>query len=125
MGIYGIQQYHYYQNNYRMNEIPPVDAVSPVQEVKEQDNIRILIPEAEESGVESSQRKVVDPNEISIGINKNNDYSFIGRDKDIQNLDMKKAISEMRQDTILKDYTYFVGNSRSIYQSDDGVVLLK
>ena len=57
--------------------------------------------------------------------NKNNDFSYIGRDKDIQALDIQKAISDMKQDSILQEYQYFVGSARNIYQSEDGMVIPK
>lgn len=39
------------------------------------------------------------------------DFEFIGRDSDITKLDVGKAISDMKKDSILQDYQYFVGTA--------------
>ena len=122
MGIYGLGQYGYFQSNYHVSEIPRVDAVPPVQPVAEQNNLSELTSQPE---MGKDLRGPVNPNEISIGINKNDDFSYIGRDKDVENLDIRKAISDMKQDSILQEYTYFVGDSKNIFQSEDGKVFMK
>ena len=46
----------------------------------------------------------------------------------LDNLDMQKAISDMRKDQVLQGYQYFVGSSRNLFTgqtSEDGVVILK
>lgn len=55
--------------------------------------------------------KNVDIHDISLRFNANDDYSYIGRDVDIQNLDMQKAVSDMQKDGILKQYQFFVGTA--------------
>lgn len=128
MGIQGIGQFGSFQSNYRIQEIPRVNpedkAVNTVEE--KQDISQNLTPGTIDEEPQRERRSVfTDPNEISIGINKNNDFSYIGRDKDIQALDIQKAISDMKQDSILQEYQYFVGSARNIYQSEDGMVIPK
>ena len=57
--------------------------------------------------------------------NKGEDYSYIGSDSDIATLDMRKAISEARQDTLFNQYNYFVGGGNKIFSSEDGTVIAK
>lgn len=123
MGIYGINPYVNFQSDYRINDIAkvkPQDEVIKVQEeqVNASENLASL-------QIEPIAQKSVNPNEISIKINKNDDFSYIGKDKDIKSLDMKKAISDMRQDSILQEYQYFVGNAKNVFQSADGSVIAK
>ena len=73
--------------------------------------------------IEDRRPRSVDPNEVSLSFNKNNDYGYIGKDKDLSLLDMEQAISMMRQDSILQDYQYFVGSSKDIFNSEDGRVI--
>lgn len=129
MGLNISEHYGYFQSDYRVNEIPKVnriDGVQPVQEAADEEHQNSLALQFEEEEL-SAARKNVNPNELSIGINRGKDYSYIGRDSDLRNLDMQKAISDMKQDTVLQDYNYFVGSARNgnIYQSEDGVVRLK
>ena len=48
--------------------------------------------------------------DISITFHKQDDFGYIGRDRDIHSLDVEKAISDMRKDQILQQYQYFVGS---------------
>ena len=56
------------------------------------------------------------------------DYGYIGRDSDLAQLDMQKAISDMQKDSILQQYQYFVGSSQNIVTDkifDEGIVVPK
>ena len=46
------------------------------------------------------------------------DQAFIGRDSSLESLDIQKAISDMRKDSILQEYQSFVGNAGQ----EDGTV---
>ena len=46
------------------------------------------------------------------------DQAFIGRDRSLESLDIQKAISDMRKDSILQEYQSFVGNAGQ----EDGTV---
>lgn len=125
MGIYdvGYGGFGAFQSDYRINNIPKAAEVKPLETVTEVN----VSSEPKQLQVEevTNRQKSVDPNEVSLSFNKNDDYSYIGKDKDIENLDMEKAISEMRQDSILQEYQYFVGNTNTVYASADGVVIAK
>lgn len=125
MGIHGVYPYSYFQNSYHTGEVPKVDSIEPVKEIAERNNVQELTQKSEEHDTKKQDWHPVRLNEISLNFQKNNDYSYIGRDSNLENLDIQKVISDMKQDTILQDYTYFVGNAKNIYQSEDGTVIKK
>jgi len=120
----GINDSFWSLSSYRVNEIPrisvPTETVSPVQEDEKPVNAASMSIEA----VDDRPRHA-NLDEVSVSFNKGDDYSYIGKDKDTELLDMQKAVSDMRQDTILQDYRYFVGQGTSVFQSEDGVVMIK
>lgn len=124
MGINNISfgNYNYFQSDYRINNIPkaePQEIIKPVESVNETPKQKLDIQEI------NNAPRVTDPNSVSLTFNKGDDFSYIGKDSDISNLDMQKAISEMKQDSILQEYNYFVGNSANVFSSEDGTVLAK
>ncbi len=124
MGIYdvGYGGFGAFQSNIRINDIPKVNEVKPAEEVK---------PVAEEPKQSYEIQEVdtrprsMDPNEAALEFNKGNDYSYIGKTKDIESLDVAKAISAMQQDSVLQEYNYFVGSNGKVFSSEDGTVLAK
>ncbi len=111
-----------YMQDYRINDIPRVDAPKP-EPAQVKENADAAKPSVTIEPIEDRRPKSVDPNEVSLSFNKNNDYGYIGKDKDLSLLDMEQAISMMRQDSILQDYQYFVGSSKDIFNSEDGRVI--
>lgn len=133
MGINGISEYGNMSFSYKIPEIPAVDyeKVNSAQdavkapkavEVKPQD-IALSIEE-KNSHVSKPSSKVQD---LSLSFNLQEDYGYLGKDSNIENLDVQKAISDMRKDQVLQQYQYFVGDSRKLLQkaSEDGLVFLK
>ncbi len=127
LSIQGIGQYNNFQSNYRINDIPRVniDEIKNTETAVSKDTKNLTPDSIIESNVSREQQKDVNPNEISIIFNKNDDFSYIGRDKELESLDIERAISDMRQDSILQEYQYFVGSASNIYHSEDGTVLAK
>ncbi|MCQ2499328.1 MAG: hypothetical protein MJ133_10140 [Lachnospiraceae bacterium] len=129
----GIQFYNGLSNmNYRMMDIPRVkpEDITPVEQPKEQAPQIQEAPKADNSyssDIISENRKpgVADLENISLTFNKEEDFSFIGKDASVKSLDMEKAISDMKKDGILEEYQYFVGNSRNLYSDEDGIVIPK
>ena len=130
----GIQFYNGLQNfnAYPKMDIPRVD----FNEVKKQDELRTEttanIVEAPEpkTPVVDNRSKMANLDDISLSFNSNDDYSYIGSNADIGMLDMEKLISDMKKDSILEDYQYFVGSSQNTAQAaqsagEDGMVFLK
>lgn len=133
MGINGISEYGNMSFSYKIPEIPAVDyeKVNSAQdavkapkavEVKPQD-IALSIEE-KNSNISKPSAKVQD---LSLSFNLQEDYGYLGKDSNIEDLDVQKAISDMRKDQVLQQYQYFVGDSRKLLQkaSEDGLVFLK
>lgn len=129
MAISGIGGYGGF-DNFKIKNIPQVDA----QELKRQSEealktqpIEVNVPK-ETTPVEDNRSKAANLDNISLSFNQGEDYSYIGSESDINNLDMQKAISDMRKDKILEDYQYFVGSSQEFmtkFNSEDGSVFMK
>ncbi|MBE5852349.1 MAG: hypothetical protein E7299_05270 [Lachnospiraceae bacterium] len=136
MAYIGINQYAGIQSSYLMNNIRTVD----VETVRRQDQQKV--EESSKSQTPSSTihnaeadklraQRVAKLEDISLSFRQNDDYGYIGKDSNLENLDMQKAISDMQKDSILQDYQYFVGSSNVANggllhsMSEDGIVLLK
>ncbi len=115
MDMLRVGQYAGFQNTYIGREIKTVD----LETVKKQEQLKALQSEEQFSSpalstLDAERQKAsrtADLENISLQFNKNDDYSFIGRDANPETLDMQKAISDMQKDGILQEYQYFVGNS--------------
>ncbi|MCR4789236.1 MAG: hypothetical protein K5888_11670 [Lachnospiraceae bacterium] len=62
--------------------------------------------------------------DISLTFNKEDTFDSIGSEASIKSLDMEEAISDMKKDDILSEYSYFVGSSKDLF-SGDGIVIAK
>ncbi|MBO5165151.1 MAG: hypothetical protein J6B90_00945, partial [Lachnospiraceae bacterium] len=105
-------------NGIQSNRISQADAqTKPVNDIdlSIEENIPVRKPNA-------------DVREISLTFNAKEDFGYIGQDSDIENLDMQKAISDMKKDGILRQYQYFVGSAENLLPkniTEDGAVFLK
>lgn len=71
-------------------------------------------------------RREVKLEDISLSLNDSaSSFEMKGRDSDIEQLDMEKAVSDMQKDQALMQYQYFVGDSNPFMSSEDGVVITK
>lgn len=126
MGIGGVNDYGSRLTDYRISAIPAVSA----EEIKPQETDWQL-PEKDTSTAAADTpakvRRTKKPLEdISLTFNANEDFEYLGQDSDIRNLDMEKAISDMKKDQILQQYQYFVGSSKDLFQNTaDGIVVPK
>ena len=70
--------------------------------------------------------KAADLENISLTFNKTDSFNYLGSESGLENLDVMKAVSDMRKDEVLQEYQYFVGSSQNFaFQSEDGVVIPK
>lgn len=83
------------------------------------------LQKVQESGEKT--REDMDPKEISLTFNKEENFDYIGSESSLANLDVQKAISVMKKDKILQEYQYFVGGKPDLeYDGDiDGSVFPK
>ena len=87
-----------------------VDAVVPYQE-----------PERVDAG-----RRIADLQDVSLSMGTQKDMDFLGRETGLETLDMEQAISDMRKDSVLQEYQYFVGGQAVIVTAgEDGMVIRK
>lgn len=126
--------YNNFTSSYGMQQIPvvrPQDVAT--QEPKNQDDLSVsaVKPAAQTSNIQEVETpkasRIANLEDVSLTFNKEDTFDSIGTDADIASLDMTKAISDMRRDSILSDYQTFVGPSveQQIANLDDGVVVIK
>jgi len=136
MGIGPISDYNSFFANYKVPEIPSVDlgrvqkndAISVNEQTidtQSKQTINDIDLSIEEKPIKRSNANVHD---MSLSFNVNEDYGYIGRDSEIENLDMQKAISDMKKDQVLQQYQYFVGSANDLFsgaEGKDGLVFMK
>lgn len=88
--------------------------------VKEPDNT--LQPDS--STIDTRSRST-NPENISLTFHKEETFDYLGKESSLDNLDMRKAISDMQKDAVLQEYQYFVGSAKSLINTEDGIVLMK
>lgn len=121
-GFGGISSYYN-----RAYEIP---SVTP-QEVKKQDELLLAsqtMPQAEalEMQAVDNRSRSADLENISLTFNKEESYDYLGSESSLAALDMQKAISDMKRDSVLQEYQYFVGSSQNFFTNPaDGIVIPK
>lgn len=121
-GFGGVSSYYN-----RAYEIP---TVTP-EEVKKQDELQqekqsVIQPEVAEQQVVDNRTRSADLENISLTFNKEESYDYLGSESNLADLDMQKAISDMKRDSVLQEYQYFVGNSQNLFiNSADGLVIPK
>jgi len=117
MSYMGISDYSSILTNYRTPQIPSYKGnVDSVQKANQVDDLPVKenaepVKEEKSLGTASVKIKNIDVNDVSLKFNAKDDFSYLGRDVDIENLDMQKAVSDMQKDGILKQYQYFVNSS--------------
>ena len=127
--------WNYAQREYSVQQTAPVDRSLPEEKVL-QDSSRKK-PEALEAleqatksealpKTQKPQPRTTDLENISLKFNKEESFAYIGKDSDLDQLDVQKAISDMKRDQILQGYQYFVGHVDGLLEnSEDGTVFRK
>lgn len=131
MGIEFLSGFSGIQSYYKTPQIPVVNTEEvsrqqqTVNEAKKQE-----APPAYSSQdmqpVADNRSRMADLENISLTFNKEDDYSYIGSESSLTELDMQKAISDMRKDSVLQEYQYFVGSAQALLnENEDGIVIPK
>lgn len=105
--------------------VQSVQADSKVEANQKVLNSQISINDKEET---ARTKPTLELENISLGFQKNDTFDYIGSQRDLVQLDMEKAISDMKKDEVLGQYNFFVGRSElagNIFESDDGIVKVK
>ena len=129
MGI-GIN-FNNFTSSYGIQNIPvvrPEEVAS--QAAKNNESVAPVAPAAKvpESVQEINRAsRIANLEDVSLTFNKEDSFDTIGSDVDIESLDMTKAISNMRRDSILSDYQRFVGPTSEQLMAglEDGIVIPK
>lgn len=109
MNISGIRTYAGF---YDYNTIKSHEAVNPPQEeiaqvlepVRESERMPDTSAEAKSDGGAMDFAMRYQPDTV---------YELKGADSDIANLDLERALSEMKKDQVLQQYQFFVGESKA------------
>lgn len=131
MRISGISDYSQFIQNYRIPEIPVADLKQTEKPLIDKPQVQSEPINDIDLSIEEKRpvsRKNADVHALSLTFNANEDFGYIGQDSDLGNLDMQKAISDMKKDSILHQYQYFVGSAENLFpqsSSEDGAVFLK
>ena len=119
MGIQLLSGFGNMQSYYRTSEIPAVS----VEEIKKSQQAQT--PEKEAQALPYSSQEI-QPVHISLTFNKEESYDYIGSESGLANLDVQKAVSDMRKDSVLQEYQYFVGSAQNLLkETQDGIVIPK
>lgn len=117
MRISGVNDiYDYSRIDTQHREIPQVN---PSQEQPYDDGQVTEKKQPSQSGTADGRPKGISVYEAA-GV-LGSDKELIGLDSDIRQLDVEKAVSSMKRDSVLQGYQYFVGN----IATEDGAVRRK
>lgn len=117
---------------YQSYPVEPIKRVE-LETVKEQDEIRRQQEEVNTNAgfdtrisAPDSRSRSADLENISLNFNTGDTYDYIGKDSDLALLDMEQVISDMKKDSVLDQYRYFVGSEDLGGDlGADGTVILK
>ncbi|MDO4303004.1 MAG: hypothetical protein Q4D94_03745 [Bacillota bacterium] len=131
MGIEFLSGFGSVQSYYKAPQIPAVDSeeISKQQqmadEAKQQEQ-PVTYSSKEQPQVLDNRLRAADLENISLSFNKEEDYGYIGSESSLAELDVQKAISDMRKDSVLQEYQYFVGSAQTLFNgNEDGIVIPK
>ena len=126
-----------FQNSYGIQRIPSVDDEQLLKSEKlDEQPKEVVSPERSDNLSATSTEpeqiyrssRIADLENLSLKFKNEDSFDYIANVSSLDNLDMQKAISDMRKDQVLQRYQYFVGNSSNLFTgqtSEDGVVILK
>ncbi len=137
-GQYDLFQSYHTQN--ALNKIPTIgqdvpkvytgaeqpsvqDREASRQQEARQAAVSTLSP-AQESGL-ANRSATSELQDISLKFNRDEEVNLVGSDSSLAGLDVEKAISDMRKDSMLEQYQYFVGSGSNIVNDEDGLVFQK
>lgn len=133
MAIDALSNYGGLLNSYANRNIRTVDEATVQQQdsiTKQEERLYNSIAGLAENYAKPYQvdirSRMADLEDVSLSMQTENDLDFLGRNSDLSMLDMNQAISDMKKDSILQDYQYFVGSNDNVVANDEnGLVLRK
>ena len=124
MGIELLSGFGRVQPYYKASEIPVITPAEVRKQSEQQTDAKQTTAEdvmssSITSAGEDTRSKVANLQDVSLTFNKEESFDYLGSES------VRKAISDMRKDSILQEYQYFVGSSPSYMNTDDGIVFRK
>lgn len=96
------------------------------RESRPNDSVEGLATQYQEPERIDAGRRITDLQDLSLSMGTQRDMEFLGRENGLETLDMEQAISDMRKDSVLQEYQYFVGGQATIVTAgEDGMVIRK
>ena len=134
-GIYGYGMSPYISNRLNINSSDDIavnqqeDAAvvngSPLKEQEAQaEVVAMQQPSSVEEDNSAKAPKVSNPNDFTFDFRKNNSYNLVGATSAVEDMDVEKAVSDMKKDVVLDQYKFFVGPA-NLGTDADGTVRLK
>lgn len=115
----------YYNRAYEIPSVTP-EEVKKQEQQQQQEVLQVAKAEALEVQAIDTRSKTADLENISLTFNKEESYDYLGSESSLTGLDMQKAISDMKRDSVLQEYQYFVGSSQNLFINPaDGIVIPK
>lgn len=123
-GIGGMNPYEMYASFQSKNAIERIPVVN-----KEQQQPEVSQPEAAPRQLslniqEIKPRQNASLENISLSL-RDDFFEMKGRESDLRELDVQKAVSDLQKDEVLQQYQYFVGPSGNLPDTEDGIVFQK
>lgn len=121
-----------FNSSYGISRIPVVRPEDVAAQDAAKNQAQSSVVEASKPQVEAvpesaKASRIANLEDVSLTFNKEDTFDNIGTEVDIAGLDMAKAISDMKRDSILADYQTFVGPTTEQLMAglDDGIVVMK
>lgn len=115
-----------YRNAYEISKTAPDEKDFKTSDLQSEQDKK---PQVEEASLavqeEDTRSKTADLSNLSLTFHKEETFDYIGSESKLADLDVQKAVSDMKKDSILQEYQYFVGNSRNVLEMEDGIVFQK
>ncbi len=123
MRLTGINEIFQYNNS--MSARRPIPQVNPssvqVRGIENDQNQEVSVSTSDNKGIsennadnQTRDREVLDTQEVinyAVNSDMNKDKELIGSESDLRRLDIEKAVSDMKKDSILQEYQFFVGST--------------
>ncbi len=133
MSVSGINISSYYNNSYKAGSVSDNEQLSGVQETaatQEETGTGVT------AGGETAQQKSAapahsDPKEFTFDFTSRSRFNLVAATSSMEDVDIKKAVSDMEKDSVLNQYKFFVGTAPQMQKvpnlgtDADGTVRLK
>lgn len=139
MAISGLSQYDLFQNFNQYNALSKIPTVEEASQIPQQVEDTMQAPQTKQSAEDETttlsprqesvlgkRSSAADLQDISLNFNQKEEFNLVGQNSGLAGLDVEKAISDMKKDSVLEQYQYFVGSSDStVINDEDGLVFQK